>query len=149
MYYHDLVVFKPLETVVQWRDADRAQKAARLVQSYVISERMTDQLVNLILPNLQLQTQRDNKGVLSIGNGKSHLMATLSGLAEHLETLEFPGDEQVKTAARPIVAKFKVLRVEISEVLCTLDELQRRFSDHLRAQMRGKDAGNTRLTLDR
>ena len=68
MFYRDLVQFEALETVVQLRDADQASEAERLVKSYVISDRMADQLTNLVLPNLQFQTPRDNKGVLIIGN---------------------------------------------------------------------------------
>jgi len=32
---------------------------------------------------------------------------------------------------------------------CTVDELQRRFGDYIQKTMRGHDARNTRLTLDR
>lgn len=126
MFYRDLVQFEALETVVQLRDADQVGEAERLVKSYVISDRMADQLVNLVLPNLQFQTPRDNKGVLIIGNygtGKSHLMAVLSALAEYPETLAFLADERVRTAASPMAGKFKVLRVEIGGVTRSLRDI--------------------------
>ena len=85
MRYSDLVQFEPIETVIQLRDADQEVSARHLVKTYVISDRMADQLVNLVVPQIQLLTPRDNKGVLVVGNygtGKSHLMSVVSALAE-------------------------------------------------------------------
>ena len=126
MFYRDLVQFESLETVVQLRDADDLSAAAQFVKSYVISERMADQMVNLILPNLQFQRPHDNKGVLVVGNygtGKSHLMAMLSAVAEYGETLEFVSDERVKAAAGGLAGKFKVLRAEIGGVTRSLRDI--------------------------
>ena len=78
MNYADLIQFDPIETVVQLREADRAASARRLVETFVISNRMGEQLADLVLPQLQFETPADNKGLLVVGNygtGKSHLMA--------------------------------------------------------------------------
>ena len=40
MKYSELIQFEPIETVIQLRDADKAETARRLVQTYVISEVM-------------------------------------------------------------------------------------------------------------
>jgi predicted ATPase len=80
MRYRDLVQFEPIETVIQLRDADQEDAARHLVQTYVISDRMADQLANIVIPQLQFLAPRDNKGVLIVGNygtGKSHLMGTI------------------------------------------------------------------------
>src|SRR5687768_4951889 len=86
MRYRDLIQFEPIESVIQLRDADREDSARHLVQTYVISDRMADQLANVVFPQLQFATPRDNKGVLIVGNygtGKSHLLSVLSAVAEH------------------------------------------------------------------
>lgn len=68
MRYRDLVQFEPIESVIKINAADDKQAAATLVQSYVISDRMADQLVNLVFPQLQIDRPVDNKGVLVVGN---------------------------------------------------------------------------------
>ncbi len=40
MKYADLIHFDPIETVVQLREADRLASARRLVETFVISNRM-------------------------------------------------------------------------------------------------------------
>lgn len=86
MRYRDLVQFEPIETVIQLREADLAAAARKLVQTYVLSNRMANQLINIVIPQIQFLTPRDSKGVLVVGNygtGKSHLMSVFSALAEY------------------------------------------------------------------
>ncbi len=86
MLYRELIQFDPIETIIQLREADDQQKAADLVRTYVISERMADVLINVVIPQLQFDQPADNKGVLIVGNygtGKSHLMSVLSAVAEY------------------------------------------------------------------
>jgi len=45
MKYEELMQFEPIESVVQLRDADEADAARQLVQTYVISEEMAEKLV--------------------------------------------------------------------------------------------------------
>ena len=78
MKYGDLMDFDPVETVVQLREADSKDQASKLVRTYVISERMAERILEVILPQLQLEESLDNKGLLIVGNygtGKSHLMS--------------------------------------------------------------------------
>ena len=42
MKYSDLIQFEPIETVVQLREADTAADARRLVETFVISDRMAE-----------------------------------------------------------------------------------------------------------
>ena len=77
MKYSDLIQFEPIETVVQLREADTAADARRLVETFVISDRMADILGDLVFPQLQFGKPADNKGLLVVGNygtGKSHLV---------------------------------------------------------------------------
>jgi uncharacterized protein DUF6079 len=53
MKYADLIQFEPIETVVQLREADSAQEARRLVESFVLSTRMAELLSDLVFPQLQ------------------------------------------------------------------------------------------------
>jgi hypothetical protein len=68
MKYGDLIQFEPIESVVQLRDADEADVARQLVQTYVISEEMSERLINLVIPQLRFDQPVDNKGLLVVGN---------------------------------------------------------------------------------
>jgi len=126
MRYRDLVQFEPIETIIQLRDADRADAAGHLVQTYVISDRMADQMANVVIPQLQFVSPRDNKGVLIVGNygtGKSHLMSVLSGVAEYPDLVSSLDHPQVQEAAQQIAGRFKVIRTEIGGVTGSLRDI--------------------------
>lgn len=126
MRYRDVVQFEPIETIIQLREADTEATARHLVQTYVISDRMADQLVNVVIPQLQFQTPRDNKGVLVVGNygtGKSHLMSVISAVAEYPDVVPLLNHSSVRDAARPIAGRFKVARVEIGSVTGSLRDM--------------------------
>jgi energy-coupling factor transporter ATP-binding protein EcfA2 len=116
MKYSDLVKFEPIESVIQLEQADSPAAVKQLVQTFVISQRMSEQLCDLIIPNLQFETPADNKGVLIVGNygtGKSHLLSLISGLAEHSDMAKVVKDKDVAQAAKAISGKCKVIRLEI------------------------------------
>jgi len=126
MRYRDLVQFEPIETVIQLRDADQEDAARHLVQTCVISDRMADQLANVVIPQLQFLTPRDNKGVLIVGNygtGKSHLMAVVSAAAEHTDLVPVLNHPDVQEAAQAIAGHFKVIRAEIGGVTGSLRDI--------------------------
>lgn len=119
MFYKDLIQFTPIETIIQLRDANKVANARNLVQTYVISDQMANKLVDLVIPQLQFELPRDNKGVLVVGNygtGKSHLMSVLSAVAEHAEMASDITNLRVREAAPAFAGKFKVVRVEIGSV---------------------------------
>src|SRR6266568_5592142 len=98
MRYSELIQFEPIETVIQLREADSASEARRLVDTFVISDRMAELLGDLVFPQLQFTKPADNKGLLVVGNygtGKSHLMALISAIAEHAELTEALAHAQV------------------------------------------------------
>src|SRR6476619_3336087 len=116
MKYSDLVHFEPIESVIQLEQSDSPSAARQLVQTFVISKRMSEQLCELVIPNLQFELPADNKGVLIVGNygtGKSHLLSLISGLAEYPDLAGAVKNESVANAAKAISGKFKVVRLEI------------------------------------
>src|ERR1700733_4116434 len=77
---------------------------------------MSEQLCDLVIPNLQFESAADNKGVLIVGNygtGKSHLLSMISGLAEYGDMATVVKDKNVAEAAKAISGKFKVVRLEL------------------------------------
>lgn len=133
MLYRDLIQFDPLESVIQLRNADQLDEARRLVQTYVISDRMAAQLTDLVIPQLRIDRSMDNKGILVVGNygtGKSHLMSVISAIAEHRDLVGELRNAQVKEAAEVIAGRFQVIRAELGGVTrslrdSVLDELEK------------------------
>ena len=118
MKYSDLVKFEPIESVIQLEQADSADAVRQLVQTFVISKGMAEQLCDIVIPNLQFETPADNKGVLIVGNygtGKSHLLSLISGLAEYPDMAQVVKHKHkdVAQAAKAISGKFKVVRLEL------------------------------------
>jgi len=135
MKYEDLIQFEPIESVVQLREADEADSARKLVQTYVISEEMAEKLIGLVVPQLQFDQPVDNKGLLVVGNygtGKSHLMSVISALAENGELPSYLNDEGVAKASGKIAGRFKVVRTEIGATTMSLrDILVAELEEHL------------------
>lgn len=126
MKYGDLVQFEPIETVIELRHADKADKARALVETFVISDEIADRLRNVVFPNLQFETPSDNKGLLVVGNygtGKSHLMAMVSSLAENAELVPCISDEAVRLAIGGVSGRFKVVRTEIGSTRMALRDI--------------------------
>ncbi len=116
MKYRELVEFEPIETVIQLQEAESPEKARQLVQTFVISDGMADQLTNLVFPNLQFLKPSDNKGILVVGNygtGKSHLLSLISGIAEQPDLVKIVKNKAVADGSKSIAGKFKVIRLEI------------------------------------
>jgi hypothetical protein len=116
MKYDDLFQFEPIETVIQLTEADSTERAMHLVDTFVISDRMAEQLSGLVIPNLQFDEPADNKGLLVVGNygtGKSHLMSVISAIAEHEGAVEALNNAAVAEAATRIAGRFKVIRTII------------------------------------
>lgn len=126
MRYADLIHFEPIESVVQLREADAAGEARRLVTTFVISDRMVEQLVDLVFAQLQFDKPSDNKGLLVVGNygtGKSHLMATISAVAEHADLAKALTNPTVADKASAVAGRFKVVRAEIGSTEMSLREI--------------------------
>lgn len=126
MKYSDLIRFEPIESVIQLRQADKADDARRLVETFVISERMAEQLTGLVFPQLQIDQPAEHKGLLIVGNygtGKSHLMALISAVAEHPDLAAAATNEAVAAEAAAIAGRFQVLRAEIGSTTMRLRDV--------------------------
>lgn len=126
MKYSELIQFEPIESVIQLREADDQTDARRLVETFVISERMADQLTNLVFMQLRFDKPFDNKGLLIIGNygtGKSHLLALISAIAEHADMAGAATNALVADQAASIAGHFKVLRAEIGSTTMSLRDI--------------------------
>ena len=135
MKFGDLIQFEPIESVVQLRDADEEKAARQLVETFAISEEMSEKLTSLVIPQLQFERPLDNKGLLVVGNygtGKSHLMSMLSSLAENIAFSPLISDKQVADCATEIAGKFAVVRTEIGATTMSLrDILLAELEEHL------------------
>lgn len=143
MKYSDLVQFEPIESVIELRAADASQEALRLVETFVISEGMAEQLTTLVFPHLRYDAPSDNKALLVVGNygtGKSHLMALISAIAEHPDLAARATHASVAAAAAPVAGKFKVIRMETTSTTMGLRELVCR---HLEARLDAMGVGFT------
>ncbi len=134
MQYSELIQFENLESVIQFRHAEQANKVKRLVQTYVISAEMADKLTKLVFEQLRFDLDGDKKGLFIVGNygtGKSHLMAVISSLAEQADLVDDLNNQAVAESAQATVAgQFHVIRVELSAVRrslrdCLTEEIER------------------------
>lgn len=126
MQYAELIQFESLESVIEIRDANKADRAKQLVSTYVISNEMAFRLINLVFVQLRFDQLSDNKGLLIIGNygtGKSHLMALISAIAENANLINHLNHPQVAQAAQAIAGQFHVLRIEIGATTMSLRDM--------------------------
>ena len=126
MKYSELIRFEPIDSVIQIREANNSTDAQGLVETFVISDRMAERFGDLLIPQLQFDRPTDNKGLLVVGNygtGKSHLMATVSAIAEHADLCSAVTHPGVARKARAIAGRFEVLRIEIGSTTMTLRDV--------------------------
>lgn len=126
MKYSELISFKPIESTIQLLDANQELKARELVETYVMSDTMADQLKTRLIDQLQMDEVIDNKGVLVVGNygtGKSHLMSVISAVANDADNLPYLQNQGFAKAMEPIAGKFEVLRIEIGGTRLSLIEV--------------------------
>lgn len=129
MKYADLLQpAEPLETVKQIRESGTLENARRDVETFVISDRMADQLKNIIIPALRYDSSgaTKKKGIFIVatyGTGKTHLMSVIAGVAEHASLRDKLRHEGVTEAAESIAGKFKVIRFDIGATSLPLREI--------------------------
>lgn len=126
MKYRDVVSFEPIESIVQLREADEISKAEKLVETFVISDRIADSLLNVAMPHLRFDQPGDNKGLMIVGNygtGKSHLMSVISSILEHETVLDKVQNSRVKDEFKTVAGRFKVLRTEIGSTTMSLRDI--------------------------
>ncbi len=136
MKYRDLIAFEPIDSVKVLRDAENPEEARRDVETLVVSPRLAEQLTDVILPNLDLDTAPDAKGMLVVANygtGKTHLMSVVSSILERAELVESVRSEAVREAAAPVAGRYRVIRAEIGATTMGLrDIITTELTDGLR-----------------
>ena len=136
MKYSDLISFEPIDSVKVLRDAEDLELARRDVETLVVSPRLAEQLTEVILPNLDLDTAPDAKGMLVVANygtGKTHMMSVVSSILEHAELVESVRSEAVRAAAAPVAGRYRVIRAEIGATSMGLrDIITTELTDGLR-----------------
>jgi hypothetical protein len=116
MLYKELIQFDPITTVVKLVNASDQNVAQNLVKTFVFSQKMQEDLREVIIKNLAPDPNHETKGIQivgSYGTGKSHLMSLVSAIAENGELLNSLQSDQLKKDFKRIAGKYKVLRFEI------------------------------------
>ena len=116
MKYNELIQFEPITSVIKLVNSGEKKEAESLVKTFVFSQKIKEDTLEVIIKNLLIDPKHETKGVQivgSYGTGKSHLMALVSGIAEYQELVEHLQDDQLKDAFKKIAGKYKVLRFEI------------------------------------
>lgn len=138
MKYRDLMQFEPVDSVIQLREADDRSRAERLVQTYVISDRMADLLLNNVKPILDLEQQYQSNALFVVGNygtGKSHLMSVISAVTEHADLAAQLTHAGAAAGPQPIAGKFKVIRQEFGYTSMALRDVVFYYLEKGLAQM--------------
>ncbi|WDH83311.1 DUF6079 family protein [Paenibacillus urinalis] len=126
MKYRDLIQFEPIKSIVVLKDSVEDQLAQKLVDTYVISDRMADVIDSVIIEQLQFQRPIDHKGIMVVGNygtGKSHLMSVIAAISETNGISDHIQHKRIAQKAKEIEGKFKVLRVEFDGIVVPLREV--------------------------
>ncbi len=126
MNYSQLINFQPIESTIQLVEAGEKEAAKKLVQTYVMSDSMAENLKVPVMDQLQMEEVVDNKGVLVVGNygtGKSHLMSVISAIATDADNLQYLQNKKLAKEMESIAGKFEVLRIEIGGVTMSLREI--------------------------
>lgn len=126
MKYAELIQFDPIESVIQLLDTGKEEKALELVKNYVISDKMSEKICQIIIPQTQFDLPSDNKGLLIVGNygtGKSHLMSFISAIAENRDFLPHINNVEVRSEAEKIAGRFQVIRTIIGSTEMSLRDI--------------------------
>lgn len=126
MNYSQLINFQPIESTIQLIEAGEKEAAKKLVQTYVMSDTMAENLKVPVMDQLQMDEVVDNKGVLVVGNygtGKSHLMSVISAIATDADNIQYLQNKKLAKEMECIAGKFEVLRIEIGGVTMSLREI--------------------------
>ncbi|WP_207425049.1 DUF6079 family protein [Pedobacter sp. SYSU D00535] len=116
MQYKELIQFEPITTVVKLVTAADLSVAETLVKSFVFSNKMQEDVREVIIKNLKAEPTYETKGIQivgSYGTGKSHLMSLVSAIAENAELLDHLQNDELKKDFEAIAGHYKVLRFEI------------------------------------
>ena len=105
MKYSELISFNPIEDVIQLTTANDNDLARKYVETYVMSDAMSEALQAPVIDQLQMDEVIDNKGILVVGNygtGKSHLMSVISSVASDANNLQYLRNRNFAKRMEPV-----------------------------------------------
>ncbi len=126
MKYSELISFKPIESAIQLLETVDKKVAQDIVQTYVMSDTMAENLKAAVIDQLQMEEVVDNKAVMIVGNygtGKSHLMSVIAAIATDAENLEFAQNMRFARDMEIIAGKFEVLRLKVDGLTMPLRKI--------------------------
>ena len=126
MKYSELISFKPIESTIQLLETADKKVAQDMVQTYVMSDSMAENLKATVIDQLQMEEVIDNKAVMIVGNygtGKSHLMSVIAAIATDAENLEYVQNKKFGKEMEIVAGKFEVLRLKVDGLTMPLREV--------------------------
>ena len=126
MKYSELISFKPIESTIQLLETADKKVAQDMVQTYVMSDSMAENLKATVIDQLQMEEVIDNKAVMIVGNygtGKSHLMSVIAAIATDAENLEYVQNKNFGKEMEIVAGKFEVLRLKVDGLTMPLREV--------------------------
>ncbi len=92
MKYKELSQFDPITSVIKLVETDKRSVAENIVRTYVFSQKIAEDLEEVILKNLDPDPKQETLGIQvvgSYGTGKSHLMALVAAIAEDSDLVQY------------------------------------------------------------
>lgn len=126
MKYSELISFKPIESTIQLLETADKKVAQDIVQTYVMSDTMAENLKATVIDQLQMDEVIDNKAVMIVGNygtGKSHLMSAIAVIATDSEYLNYVQNKKFGKDMESVAGKFEVLRLKVDGLTMPLREV--------------------------
>lgn len=126
MKYSELISFKPIESTIQLLETADKKVAQDMVQTYVMSDTMADNLKATVIDQLQMEEVIDNKAVMIVGNygtGKSHLMSVIAAIATDADNLAYVQNKKFGSDMEIVAGKFEVLRLKVDGLTMPLREV--------------------------
>lgn len=126
MKYSELISFKPIESTIQLLETADKKVAQDMVQTYVMSDTMAENLKATVIDQLQMEEVIDNKAVMIVGNygtGKSHLMSVIAAIATDAENIDFVQNKKFGKDMEIVAGKFEVLRLKVDGLTMPLREV--------------------------
>ncbi len=126
MKYSDLINFKPIESTIQLLETVDKKVAQDMVQTYVMSDTMAENIKATVIDQLQMEEVVDNKAVMIVGNygtGKSHLMSAIAAITTDADNLQFAQNKRFAKDMEIVAGKFEVLRLKVDGLTMPLREI--------------------------
>ncbi len=126
MKYSELISFKPIESTIQLLETADKKVAQDMVQTYVMSDTMAENIKATVIDQLQMEEVIDNKAVMIVGNygtGKSHLMSVIASIATDSDNLQFAQNKRFAKDMEIVAGKFEVLRLKVDGLTMPLREV--------------------------